>query len=92
VTSFFTGNPIWDKVSKGDTLWGSPVAIEAGGETSIIHGSFNDVVYVLPVRKECSLTAMARSPNDLWWGLLIVLILFGGIILPITIKLPLKTK
>ncbi len=90
VTSYFTGRPIWDKVSKGDTLWGSPVAIEAGDETALIHGSFNDVVYILPVIKDCSLRAMARSPNTLWWGLLLVLIIFGGIILPIIISLPSK--
>jgi outer membrane protein assembly factor BamB len=90
LTSYFTGRPIWDKVAKGDTLWGSPVAIEAGEETALIHGSFNDVVYMLPIAKECSLRAMARSPGTLWWGLLFVLIIFGGIVLPVIINLPLK--
>lgn len=90
LTSYFTGRPIWDKVAKGDTLWGSPVAIEAGEETALIHGSFNDVVYMLPIAKECSLRAMARSPGTLWWSLLFVLIIFGGIVLPVIINLPLK--
>lgn len=88
ITSFFTGNPIWDQVSKGDTLWGSPVAIEAKGETAIVHGSYNDVVYVLPLEKECNLTAMVRSSESLWWSLLFVGILFGGIVLPIVILIP----
>jgi hypothetical protein len=26
VNRFFTGNPVWDKVAKGETLWGSPKA------------------------------------------------------------------
>lgn len=28
VAPYSTGRPIWDKVAKGDTLWGSPVHIE----------------------------------------------------------------
>jgi outer membrane protein assembly factor BamB len=87
-TSFFTGQPIWDKVSKGETLWGSPAVFEAGDNTVIVHGSFNDVVYVLPLAKESTLTAMARSAGSLWWSLLVVFLIFGGIVLPIVIKLP----
>jgi outer membrane protein assembly factor BamB len=92
ITSFFTGQPIWDKVSKGDTLWGSPSVLGAGDNTVIVHGSFNDVVYVLPVAKESTLTAMARSPKSLWWSLFAVFLIFGGIVLPIVIKLPIKKK
>ncbi len=88
ITSFFTGQPIWDKVSKGDTLWGSPVVFEAGDNTVVVHGSFNDVVYVLPLAKESTLSAMARSTASLWWSLLVVFLIFGGVILPIVIKFP----
>jgi outer membrane protein assembly factor BamB len=90
ITSFFTGQPIWDKVSKGETLWGSPAVFEAGDNTVILHGSFNDIVYTLPLTKESSLTAMARSAKSLWWSLLAVLVIFGGVVLPIVITLPLK--
>ncbi|MFC1484958.1 PQQ-binding-like beta-propeller repeat protein [bacterium] len=86
VTSFFTGQPIWDKISKGDTLWGSPVAISAGNESVIIHGSYNDIVFVLPVFKKCSVTAMARSVKSLWISLFVVFFLFVGIALPILVK------
>ncbi len=88
ISAYFTGNPIWDKVAKGETLWGSPVAIEAGENSALVYGSFNDVVYTLPLVKECSLTALARSVSSLWWSLLAVLVIFAGIILPITLSLP----
>ncbi|TET36504.1 MAG: hypothetical protein E3J72_08455 [Planctomycetota bacterium] len=85
-TSFYTGKPIWDKVSKGETLWGSPAVMEAGGETVLVHGSFNDIVFSLPLLKECSLTALARSPNSLWWTLIAVLLIFLCVVLPLVIR------
>jgi outer membrane protein assembly factor BamB len=91
VNRFFTGNPVWDKVAKGETLWGSPAALEAGDNSALVFGSYSDVVYVLPLVKECSLTSMARSSGTLWFSLLVVLILFIGIILPIILKLPVKS-
>jgi len=88
LTSYFTGRPIWDKVAKGDTLWGSPVVFEAGGQTAVVHGSFNDTVYVLPLLKKCSLQAKVRSAAGLWLGLLVVLVLFLGVIVPVVLKWP----
>ena len=88
ITSFFSGNAIWDKVAKGETLWGSPAAIEAGGETALVHGSFNDFVYVLPLAKECSLTAMSRSASSLWISLIVVFVVFTGVVLPIVLRGP----
>jgi len=88
ITSYFTGTPIWDKVSKGETLWGSPVILEAEGQTAIIHGSFNDVVYVLPLEGECSLRAQVRSSASLWYSLGAAFILFVGIVLPLVLLLP----
>ena len=85
VTSFYTGNPIWDKLIKGENLWGSSGVVAAGENSVIVHGSFNDTVYVLPLVKECSITAMAHSPKSLWWGLLTVFFLFFGVILPVVL-------
>jgi len=82
VTSFYTGNPIWDKLTKGENLWGSSAVVAAGENSVVIHGSFNGKVYVLPLFRECSLTAMAHSPTSLWWGLLTVFLLFCGVVLP----------
>ena len=88
VTSFFTGNPIWDKLTKGENLWGSPAVVAAGTNSVIVHGSFNDIVYVLPLARECSVTAMAFSSRSLWWGLLAVLLLFCGLVLPAVLLSP----
>lgn len=90
LTSYFTGQPIWDKVSKGDVIWGSPAVLEAGVNSVIVHGSFNDVVYTLPLTGECSLTAMSRSVASLWWSLLVVLLLFGCVVIPLCVAIPLK--
>jgi outer membrane protein assembly factor BamB len=92
ITSYFTGQPIWDKVSKGNTLWGSPVVLEAGAQTAAVHGSFNDTVYVLPLVGECSLQARVRSSAGLWYGLAAVAILFLGIVLPVVLNLPGRSK
>jgi len=61
--------------------------MEAGGQTVLVHGSFNDIVFSLPLLKECTLTAVARSPGSLWWTLLIVLVIFLAIVLPLVIRL-----
>lgn len=86
VTCFFTGNPIWDKLTKGENLWGSSGVFAAGENSVIVHGSFNDIVYVIPLGKDCSLRAMAYSQKSLWWGLLAVFLLFCVVVLPIVLK------
>ena len=90
MTAYFTGTPIWDKVSKGDSLWGSPAAFEAGEQTAVVHGSFNDTVYVLPLTKGSDLRAVAQSAKTLWYGLAAVLALFLGVVVPIVLRLPEK--
>jgi outer membrane protein assembly factor BamB len=85
LTSYYTGRPVWDKVSKGDTLWGSPAVLEAGDESAVIQGSFNDTVYVLPLVKPCTMQARARSAKSLWLSLGIVALLFTGVVLPWTL-------
>ena len=88
LTSYFTGRPIWDKVAKGETVWGSSAVLEAGAQTAIVHGSFNDTVYVLPLGGECRLRAQVRSSASLWWSLGVVLVLFLGLVLPLVVLLP----
>jgi len=86
VTAFYTGNPIWDKVAKGENLWGSPAAISAGNSTLIIHGSFNDTVFFIPAVKETELRAMAKSPESLWISLLVVGVIFLFGVLPFVVR------
>ena len=87
ISSYFTGNPVWDKIAKGETLWGSPAVIEAGRETSAVYGSYSGTVYILPLAKECSLTATARSSKGLWISLFAVGFIFICIILPMTVNM-----
>jgi outer membrane protein assembly factor BamB len=87
ISSYFTGNPVWDKIAKGETLWGSPAIVEAGTETSAVYGSCSGTVYVLPLAKECSLSATARSSSGLWLSLLAIGFIFICIILPVTVKM-----
>jgi outer membrane protein assembly factor BamB len=88
--SYFTGTPIWDKVPKGETLWGSPAVVESDADALIVFGSFNDYVYTLPVLGECTLTARARSAASLWWTLLAVMVVFLGVVIPVVVGLPSK--
>ena len=82
VTSYFTGKPMWDKVAKGEVLWGSPAALEAESETALVHGSFNGEVYVMPLDGECGLRTKVQSAATLWRGLLVTAVLFVGVVLP----------
>lgn len=91
ITSYFTGTPIWDKVAKGDTVWGSPVAFEAGEQTALVHGSFNDTVYVLPLEGECSLRSQVRSAAALWYSLGAASVAFLGVVLPLVLWLTRQT-
>ncbi|MFH0964244.1 MAG: PQQ-binding-like beta-propeller repeat protein [Planctomycetota bacterium] len=88
IVSYHTGTPVWDKVTKGDTLWASPVALEAGAQTAIIHGSFGDAVYVFPLNAESPFRTRVQSPRTLWYALGLVAVAFLGVVLPIIIVLP----
>jgi outer membrane protein assembly factor BamB len=92
VTSYFTGTPIWDKVPKGDTLWGSPAVVSAGTQTVAVHGSFNNTVYVLPLMQDCTLRAQARSSAALWWSLLVMLAVFLLVLLPAVVSIPSRKR
>ena len=76
VTSYYTGRPIWDKINKGENRWGSPAVVEAGSYSVLIHGAFNNTVYVLPLGRPATLQARARSFRGLWLSLGAVALLF----------------
>lgn len=88
ITAFFTGLPVWELMSKGDTLWGSPAVLEAGERTVIVFGSYSDIVFTLPIRGESLVRMQPGTPSRLWIGVLIVLAVFFAIILPIIMRLP----
>jgi outer membrane protein assembly factor BamB len=87
VTAYFTGQPLWDKVAKGEVLWGSPAVLVAGRQTAVVHGSFNGEVYALPLYGECELRTKVQSAATLWWGLLATFVLFAGVVLPVVLNL-----
>jgi outer membrane protein assembly factor BamB len=86
LTSYFTGAPLWDKISKGDVLWGSPVVLEAEGDEALVFGAYSGTVFVLPVTGECSLRAAAWSASSLWTGLAVTAGLFLLGILPLFLR------
>ncbi|MDZ7816449.1 MAG: PQQ-binding-like beta-propeller repeat protein [Planctomycetota bacterium] len=91
-TSYYTGKPIWDTISKGDVLWGSPAVLQAGRQTAVLTGSYNGHFYVLPVYGKSELRAKVRSASSLWIWLIVVAGVFLLVVLPIVIILgPVKS-
>jgi outer membrane protein assembly factor BamB len=81
-TAFYTGPPVWDKISKGETLWGSPVAVTAVGSAAIAHGSYDGNVYLLPLEGESRFAVETPRGGGPWLGLAVVGLLFVVVILP----------
>ena len=79
---FHTGQPTWDKIAKGETLWGSPIAVSGADGAAIIHGSYDGAVYVFPLAGDSRFRATPQGDAGLWIGLAAVGILFSGVILP----------
>jgi outer membrane protein assembly factor BamB len=81
-TAFYTGPPAWDKISKGETLWGSPVALAAGSGAAIVHGSYDGSVYLLPLQGPSRFAVGTPGNAGPWIGLAVVGILFCAVVLP----------
>jgi len=74
-TCYYVGEPQWDSISKGETLWSSPAVLQAGDATVLIHGSYDGVVYVLPLRASV-LEVSPWRPWQIWVEMAAVLVLF----------------
>jgi outer membrane protein assembly factor BamB len=85
-TCYYVGEPQWDRISKGDTLWGSPVALQVGKTAMLIHGSYDGAVYMVPARQS-ALEVTPWRAERLVWGMVIVLVLFAGVALPVLRRL-----
>ena len=80
--AFYTGPPAWDKISKGETLWGSPVALTAGTSAAIVHGSYDGNVYLLPLDGQNRFAVETPGDAGPWIGLAVVGLLFSAVVLP----------
>lgn len=81
--SYYTGQPTWDKIAKGETLWGSPIAITTtSGEAALVHGSYNGAVYLLPLTGESRFRAHTQGNGALWISIAVVAALFSLVVLP----------
>jgi hypothetical protein len=80
--AFCAGPPVWGKISKGETLWGSPVALVAGTSAAIVHGSYDGNVYLLPLDGQSRLAVQTPGNAGPWLGLVVVGLLFIGVFLP----------
>lgn len=92
ITSFFTGQAVWDKVTKGETLWGSPAAVESEDNSYLVHGSYNGYTYVIPVDGEVSLRTKVQDASALWRGLGVVGAVFLLVVVPVVVFLPLGSR
>ncbi len=86
LTSYFTGSPLWDKISKGDVLWGSPSAFEAGPNTALVLGSYSGMILTLPLEGECTLRVTARTASSLWLWLVITAGVFLLVVVPVAVR------
>jgi len=85
-TAFFTGEPIWNNIEKGDTLWGSPVAVTSGTATVLVLGSYDGYVYFYPFAAESRFRAKPLNTFAPWLGILLVALLFGLVVLPVCLR------
>jgi eukaryotic-like serine/threonine-protein kinase len=86
--TFYTGPPVWDKLSKGETLWGSPVALTAPGSAAIVHGSYDGNVYLLPLDGKSRFAVQSPGSRGPWIGLAIVGLALVALVLPCVLILP----
>ncbi|MEW6535071.1 MAG: PQQ-binding-like beta-propeller repeat protein [Candidatus Auribacterota bacterium] len=89
INAYYTGQPVWDKIAKGESVWGSASVFASGQNSVAVYGAFNAKVYSLPLFGSCSLQAMARSVKSLWVTLLMVFLIFTFLVLPLVL-LPLR--
>ncbi|MCX7591360.1 MAG: PQQ-binding-like beta-propeller repeat protein, partial [Kiritimatiellae bacterium] len=84
---FRTGRPTWDKVPKGETLWGSPIAVTDGTNASVVLGSYDGYVYAFPMTGESRYRVTPRKTAGLWLSVLVIGMVLAGL-LPLLARIP----
>jgi hypothetical protein len=83
----YTGRPIWDTVGLEHSTWSAPTAVEINGRWGVIFGSYDGVVYGLPID---ALTAAGvespRSNVGFWVSFPAVLLVVAGLARALTLR------
>ena len=74
--SAYTGRPLWDSITLGDSIWSSPTIAVINGQPMIYFGSYSGPFYATPL-KEAAKKALARPGSNINFWLTLPLVLIG---------------
>jgi outer membrane protein assembly factor BamB len=76
----YSGRPLWDTVGLEHSTWSAPTAIEINGRWTVVFGSYDGVVYGLPIADLTAAGMAARRSNlGFWVSFPVVLLLVAGL-------------
>jgi len=83
--SAFTGRPLWDSITLGDSIWASPSVAMMKGKATIFFGSYAGPLYAMPLH-EARDKALARPSSNLrfWVTMPLVMLLTAGLTVLLT--------
>ncbi len=74
--SAFTGRPIWDSLTLGDSTWSSPAVAEINGQAVAYFGSYSGPFYAVPLQ-EAEHKALARPGSNLKFWVTLPLVMLA---------------
>ena len=80
--SAFTGRPIWDSLTLGDSAWSSPAVAEINGQAVAYTGSYAGPFYAIPLA-EAEGEALARPGSNLRFWVTLPLVMLGTALLAV---------
>jgi outer membrane protein assembly factor BamB len=63
----FTGRPIWDSVTLGDSVWASPSVAVLGGEPQVYFGSYSGPLYAMSLASAARQALPRHTSNWTFW-------------------------
>lgn len=63
----YSGRPIWDTVGLEHSTWSAPTAVEINGRWTVVFGSYDGVVYGLPIAELTRAGMVSRRSNLGFW-------------------------
>jgi eukaryotic-like serine/threonine-protein kinase len=76
--TIYTGQPLWDAVSQGDSNWSSPVVARIDGRWMLYQGSYNGVFYAIPLVQAATAGGVHPWTNLRFWVTMLLALLFSG--------------